>query len=163
MRVAFSFVCFLVFFLTVGSPPCWSQSYSGQGRFYYEHVHLWLVDFYYSFIYLASLYDWSMRAAKWKAKGVFRWTEWLSLSIWLSRLQSWTVSDQIRTIGKGGAWCWRFWDWCQGHSIFLWLNIRKATGPDKICGQLLKLCASHISVVFSHQFSWPLKEDTLPF
>ena len=44
-----------------------------------------------------------------------------------------------------------------------YINIRKATGLDNICGQLLKLCASHLSVVFSHLFSWPLKEDTVPF
>ena len=156
----FSFFFFLFlfrFFLAVGSPPCWSQSYSSQGPFYYEHVHLWLVDFYYSFIYLVSLYDWSMRAAKWKAKGVFRWTEWLSLSIWHSRLQNWTISDQIRTTGKGGGWCWRFWDWCQGHSIFqrlykhqesnwswqhLWTTFKTVCFPPFCCIQSLVQLAS---------------------
>ena len=55
--------------------------------------------------------------------------------------------------------------------IFLKLNARKATGPYKICGRLLKLCTSQLSVVFS-QFrpptqslndTWSLKENTVPF
>ena len=46
--------------------------------------------------------------------------------------------------------------------IFLTLNTRKAAGPD-ICGRLLKLCASHHSVVFSQLFTWSLKENTVLF
>ena len=47
--------------------------------------------------------------------------------------------------------------------IFLKRNTRKAIGPDNICGRLLKLCASQLSVVFSLLFTWSLKENTVPF
>ena len=42
-------------------------------------------------------------------------------------------------------------------------NTRKPTGPDNICGRLLKLSASQLSVVFSQLFTWSLKENTVPF
>ena len=47
--------------------------------------------------------------------------------------------------------------------IFLKLYTRKVIAPDNICGRLLKLCASQLSVVFSQLFTWSLKENTVPF
>ena len=47
--------------------------------------------------------------------------------------------------------------------IFLKLNIRKAIGPDNICGRLLKSCASQFSVAFSQSFTCSLKENIVPF
>ena len=55
--------------------------------------------------------------------------------------------------------------------IFLKFNTRKAIGPYKICGRLLKLCTSQLSVVFSQfrpptwsmKVTWSLKENTVPF
>ena len=47
--------------------------------------------------------------------------------------------------------------------IFLKPKTRKAIGPDNICGNLLKSCASQLSVVFSQLFTWSLKEITVPF
>jgi len=38
--------------------------------------------------------------------------------------------------------------------ILLKLNTRKARSPDNICGRLLKLCTSQLSVVFSQLFTW---------
>ena len=47
--------------------------------------------------------------------------------------------------------------------IFQKLDTRKAIGPDNFCGKLLKLCASHLSVMFSQLCTWSLKENTVPF
>ena len=47
--------------------------------------------------------------------------------------------------------------------IFQMLNISKAISPNNICGRLLKLCASQLSIVFSQFFTWSLKENTVPF
>ena len=47
--------------------------------------------------------------------------------------------------------------------IFLKLNIRKAIGPDNICGRLLKSRTSQFSVAFSQSFTCSLKENTVPF
>ena len=55
--------------------------------------------------------------------------------------------------------------------ILLKLNTRKARSPDNICGRLLKLCTSQLSVVFSQfrpptwslKVIWSLKENTGPF
>ena len=47
--------------------------------------------------------------------------------------------------------------------LFLKLNTRKQIGPDNICGRLLKLCTSQLSVVFSQLFTWSLKGNTIPF
>ena len=37
--------------------------------------------------------------------------------------------------------------------IFLKLYTRKAIAPDNVCGRLLKLCASQLSVAFSQLFT----------
>ena len=43
-------------------------------------------------------------------------------------------------------------------SVFMRLNVRKAAGPGGIWGQLLKLCASQLSGLFSKPFSWTFRE-----
>ena len=50
----------------------------------------------------------------------------------------------------------------QVESIFKRLNIRKAFGPDGICGMLLRCCASQLSHVFTRLFSWSLHVCTVP-
>ena len=48
--------------------------------------------------------------------------------------------------------------------VFFWsLTPGKQLVFTKICGRLLKLRASQLSVVFSQLFMWSLKENTVPF
>ena len=47
-------------------------------------------------------------------------------------------------------------------SVFMRLNVRKAAGPDGICGKHLKLCASQLSGLFSNLFSGSFRESVVP-
>ena len=47
-------------------------------------------------------------------------------------------------------------------SLFKRLNTIKAVVPDRICGKLLRLCASQLSCVFTTLFSWSLRDCTVP-
>ena len=47
-------------------------------------------------------------------------------------------------------------------SLFMKLNVKKATGPDSIRGKLLKVCASQLCSVFANLFNWSLRECCVP-
>ena len=46
--------------------------------------------------------------------------------------------------------------------IFHKLNTRISVGPDNVCGRRPKSCTSQLSIVFSKQFAWSLREKTVP-
>ena len=47
-------------------------------------------------------------------------------------------------------------------SLFTKLNVKKAAGPDRISGKLLKVCASQLCSVFANLFNWSLRECCVP-
>ena len=47
-------------------------------------------------------------------------------------------------------------------SLFTKLNVKKAAGPDRISGKLLKVCASQLCSVFANLFNWSLREWCVP-
>ena len=47
-------------------------------------------------------------------------------------------------------------------SLFRRINVRKACGPDNICGRILKYCASQLSYVFTQLFTWSVKVSVVP-
>ena len=47
-------------------------------------------------------------------------------------------------------------------SLFSKLNIRKAMGPDGICGRVLRLCSEQLCDIFSKLFTWSLQTSTVP-
>jgi len=47
-------------------------------------------------------------------------------------------------------------------SLFRRVNVRKACGPDNICGKMLKFCASQLSFVFTQSFCWSVRVCTVP-
>jgi hypothetical protein len=47
-------------------------------------------------------------------------------------------------------------------SLFKHLNIRKACGPDNVCGRILRFCAEQLSFVFTRLFSWSVKDCVVP-
>ena len=47
-------------------------------------------------------------------------------------------------------------------SLFRKLKVRKAVGPDGLGGRTLKWCAAQLCTVFSHLFSWSLKDCVVP-
>ena len=47
-------------------------------------------------------------------------------------------------------------------SLFSKVKVKKAVGPDNICGRLIKSCASQLSKIFSILFSWSLKDCCVP-
>ena len=47
-------------------------------------------------------------------------------------------------------------------SAFKRVNPGKASGPDNICGRLLKSCSAQLCSVFSQLFSWSLRDCKVP-
>jgi len=47
-------------------------------------------------------------------------------------------------------------------SVFKRVNPGKASGPDNVCGRLLKSCSAQLCSVFSQLFSWSLRDCKVP-
>jgi hypothetical protein len=72
------------------------------------------------------------------------------------------MRDLQGRVGEGGvSYDLEIHDTCV-ESLFKKLNPRKAVGPDRVCGKLLRSCATQLCFVFSQLFSWSLRDSVVP-